>query len=132
LRSCHQAYIAKRRVLEFAHRHDQITNCEGISSKTFRPNIGRIYGLLIPSNPPLLLSGFEPIVLEIEPIIRAGLSLIANDRERNIRCLISCSINRENLVIGFDPRGFHGEKKPAPQNIGIIDRPRNSADPEMT
>src|SRR5271157_3218000 len=66
---------------------------------------------------------YFPLVLEIKPVIGAGLALVANDRERDIRCLTSCGINWENLVVRFDPCGFHRKKKPAPQNIAIIDRP---------
>ena len=37
--------------------------------------------------------------------------------------MISFGINRKNSVIRVDPRGFNVHKKPAPQNIAIIDRP---------
>ena len=69
--------------------------------------------------------GFKnfPRVLQIETVISAGLALVANDCERYIRCLISRSINRENLVIRVDSRNFRRDKKPSPQNIAIIDRP---------
>ena len=61
--------------------------------------------------------------MKIEPVIGASLTLVADNGERNVRCLISGSINRKNSVIRIDPRGFNVHKKPAPQNIAIIDRP---------
>src|SRR5271165_1964624 len=66
---------------------------------------------------------YFPLVLEIKPVIGAGLALVADDRERDIRGLTSCGINWENLVVRFDPCGFHRKKKPAPQNIGTINCP---------
>src|SRR5271166_1158126 len=60
---------------------------------------------------------YFPLVLEIEPVVGASLVLVANDRKRHVRRLNSCSVDRKDLVIGFDPRGFHREKKSATQNI---------------
>src|SRR5271166_1599439 len=64
-----------------------------------------------------------PLVLKIEPVIGASLTLVAGNCEGNVRCLISFGINRKNSVIRVDPRGLNVHKKPAPQNIAIIDRP---------
>src|SRR5215469_9852146 len=66
---------------------------------------------------------YLPLVLEIKSVVGAGLALVVDDRDRDVRRLNSRRVNRKKLVIRGNPRGLYRDKKPATQNVTIIDGP---------